>query len=190
MSLAEPQTGPTRIALGGAPPSGVAVRLARDDEHDAAADVLVAAYTHDDDISDDYRRTMRDVGHWAEEHQLWVAVADDGPDRERVVGVVVTPDPGGPPLSPLEHGGELSSRLLATRPDVRGRGVGETLVRHVVALARERGACRVVLNSLPRMTTAHRLYARLGFRRLYERETRVVDTPRGPERLLAFFLDL
>jgi GNAT superfamily N-acetyltransferase len=48
--------------------------------------------------------------------------------------------------------------------------VGEALTRHVIALARERGSHRVVMNSGPEMTGAHALYAKLGFQRLPERE--------------------
>ncbi|MFD6445311.1 GNAT family N-acetyltransferase [Promicromonospora sp. NPDC060204] len=178
---------------GGSAPS-VVVRRVRDDEHRAAAEVLVTAYTHDFDISDGYRQSLGDVSRWASEHEVWVAVpaaeTGSGGGTTRVLGVVVIPALGGPALSQLAQDGELDFRLLATHPDARGGGVGETLVRHVIGLARDRGARRVVLNSGDQMRAAHRLYERLGFGRLYERETRVVETKQGPTRLLAFGLDV
>ncbi|MGW2095298.1 GNAT family N-acetyltransferase [Promicromonospora sukumoe] len=183
-----------RAARPGSGTASVVVRPVRDDEHHAAADVLVSAYTHDFEISDGYRQSLGAVGRWASEHEVWVAVphaeADAGYGTTRVLGVVVTPALGGPALSPLALDGELDFRLLATHPDARGGGVGETLVRHVIALARDRGARRVVMNSGDQMRAAHRLYERLGFQRLYERETRVVETKQGPTRLLAFGLDV
>ncbi|MFI2363485.1 GNAT family N-acetyltransferase [Promicromonospora sp. NPDC019610] len=173
--------------------ASVVVRRVRDDEHRAVAEVLVTAYTHDFEISDSYRHSLGAVSRWASEHEVWVAVpageAGAG-DATRVLGVVVTPALGGPALSALAQDGELDFRLLATHPDARGGGVGETLVRHVIGLARDRGARRVVMNSGDQMRAAHRLYERLGFGRLPERETRVVETKQGPTRLLAFGLDI
>jgi ribosomal protein S18 acetylase RimI-like enzyme len=52
--------------------------------------------------------------------------------------------------------------------------VGEALVRAVIARARELGATRLVMSSSEHMTTAHRLYQRLGFQRLPERDWRPV----------------
>ena len=46
---------------------------------------------------------------------------------------------------------------------VRGRGVGEKLVRRCVELARERGAQVVELQSARHREVANRLYSRLGF---------------------------
>ncbi|MFE7508948.1 GNAT family N-acetyltransferase [Promicromonospora sp. NPDC057488] len=181
----------TVIGTGSSAPS-VVVRRVRDDEHHAAAEVLVTAYSHDFEISDSYRQSLGAVSRWASEHEVWVAVpaGETGGGATRVLGVVVTPALGGPALSQLALDGELDFRLLATHPDARGGGVGETLVRHVIALARDRGARRVVMNSGDQMRAAHRLYERLGFGRLYERETRVVETKQGPTRLLAFGLDV
>jgi hypothetical protein len=54
----------------------------------------------------------------------------------------------------------------------------------MIALAAERGARRVVMNSGPQMRGAHQLYYAMGFTRLTERETRTVDGHDRP--LLAF----
>jgi ribosomal protein S18 acetylase RimI-like enzyme len=160
--------------------SDVLIRLATADEYEAIADLNVAAYSHDYDISDGYRRSLRDVAARAAEHEVWVAV-----DRQtgQLLGSVVTPRPGGH-VSELGLDGELDFRLLAVAPSARRRGIGRLLTEHVIALAAERGATRVVMNSGPNMTGAHQLYYSMGFTRLPERETRIVDGYTQP--LLAF----
>lgn len=46
---------------------------------------------------------------------------------------------------------------------MRGKGIGEELVRHALNMAREAGADGVVLTSNPKREAANRLYQRLGF---------------------------
>jgi RimJ/RimL family protein N-acetyltransferase len=60
----------------------------------------------------------------------------------------------------------------------------------VIAIAAERGSHRVVMNSGPQMTGAHALYAKIGFRRLTERERPLEVEPGRWVDLLAFGLDL
>lgn len=166
-----------------APADGsVTVRLVRQHEIPAVAALTVAAYTNDYEISDGYRAQLADVAPRAHEHQVWVAVdAADG----ALLGTVTTPRPGGS-LSELAQDGELDFRLLGVSPQARGRGIGTLLTAHVVAIARARGARRVVMNSGPQMRPAHLLYEHLGFVRLRERETHLVEG----HPLLAFGLDL
>jgi hypothetical protein len=94
----------------------------------------------------------------------------------QLLGTVVTPRPGGH-VSELGRPGELDFRLLAVAPSARRRGIGRLLVEHSIALAAERGATRVVMNSGPDMTGAHQLYYSMGFTRLTERETRTARCP-------------
>jgi ribosomal protein S18 acetylase RimI-like enzyme len=76
--------------------------------------------------------------------------------------------------------------MLAVAPAARGRGIGHALTRWCVDRAREQGCSRVVLSSLDRMHAAHRLYERMGFRRLPER-----DWFPSPEiSLVSYALDL
>jgi ribosomal protein S18 acetylase RimI-like enzyme len=158
----------------------VLIRLAAPDEYEAIGEVSEAAYSHDYDISDRYRENLRDVGARAAQHEIWVAV-----DRHtgELLGTVMAPRPGSH-VSELAQDGELDFRLLAVAPSARRRGIGRLLVQHMIALAAERGATRVVLNSGPQMTGAHQLYYAMGFTRLTERETRMIEGYTQP--LLAF----
>jgi ribosomal-protein-alanine N-acetyltransferase len=58
--------------------------------------------------------------------------------------------------------------LLATRPRLRGRGVGRALLRSVIAEARTRGACKLHLE-VRAGNDAIRLYTREGFRKVGDR---------------------
>ncbi|MEV8515146.1 GNAT family N-acetyltransferase [Dactylosporangium sp. NPDC051484] len=161
--------------------TGIRIRPVAPSEYEAAAALGEAAYSHDYQISEDYRANIRDVAARAAEHEVWVAV--DAVDA--LLGTVATPRPGRH-IGELARAGELDFRLLAVAPQARRHGVGRLLVVHVIELARQRGAVRVVMNSGPEMTAAHRLYAELGFRRLPDRETRLV----AGRRLYAFGLDI
>jgi GNAT superfamily N-acetyltransferase len=160
--------------------SDVLIRLAAPDEFGAIGELREAAYSYDYEISARYRATLRDVAARGAEQEVWVAL-----DRHtgQLLGTVTVPTPGGH-ISALGQAGELDFRLLAVVPAARRRGTGRVLVEHVIALAAERGATRVVMNSGPQMTGAHQLYYAMGFTRLTERETRTVDGHTRP--LLAF----
>ena len=61
-------------------------------------------------------------------------------------------------------GGEMGVvESVRVRSDLRGRGLGERLMRHVVDLARARGAVRVELTTNAQRDAARRFYERLGF---------------------------
>jgi ribosomal protein S18 acetylase RimI-like enzyme len=48
---------------------------------------------------------------------------------------------------------------------LRGRGIGEALMRRAVDLAREKGAAHISLTSNPLREAANRLYLRMGFKK-------------------------
>lgn len=48
--------------------------------------------------------------------------------------------------------------------ELRGKGIGEALMRHALNVAREAGANGVALTANPRREAANRLYQRLGFK--------------------------
>ncbi|WP_164990468.1 GNAT family N-acetyltransferase [Agromyces albus] len=144
----------------------VRVRLMRDDEAEFVSELVESAYAVDFTLTDDYRASIAAVGERARDHQVWVATdAASG----ALLGTVSTPRPGGA-ISPLARGGELDFRFLGVAAEARRRGIGALLVDHVLLLGRLRGVRRVVLNTGPEMVSAQRLYDRLGFERLHERE--------------------
>ena len=57
----------------------------------------------------------------------------------------------------------LTVEAVQTRADMRGRGIGEAMMRFAVERAREAGARLVQLSSNAARTDAHRFYRRLGF---------------------------
>jgi ribosomal protein S18 acetylase RimI-like enzyme len=61
-------------------------------------------------------------------------------------------------------------RYLAIDPSYRGTGGGRALVEYVIALAQVDGATQLVLHTLPTMTAAICMYARMGFDRLPDRD--------------------
>ena len=167
------------------PSSTVTIRLVEPPEYAEAGRVTAEAYRHSyDGLSEAYLASLADVAGRVSQGEVWVAL-----DGEEIVGTVWTPRPG-ERLSPLAEEGELDFRQLAVAPSARGRGIGESLTRHVLAIARERGATRVVMNSGPEMLGAHALYGKLGFRRLTERENPVEVEPGRFLDLKAFGYDL
>lgn len=57
----------------------------------------------------------------------------------------------------------LTVAAVQTRADMRGRGIGEAMMRYAIEKGRELGACQVKLTSNLARTDAHRFYRRLGF---------------------------
>ncbi|MFD7653177.1 GNAT family N-acetyltransferase [Actinosynnema sp. NPDC059797] len=150
----------------------VVVRPAREDEWPAVGAVTVAAYRadrHIDSHTGGYADVLADARTRARQAELLVAVDEGG----AVLGTVTIARPDSP-YAEVGEAGEIEFRMLAVDPPARGRGVGEALVRAVIARARELGARRLVMSSSEHMAAAHRLYRRLGFHRLPERDWRPV----------------
>jgi GNAT superfamily N-acetyltransferase len=147
--------------------SEVLVRAARPEELPSIGALTVAAYQADGllDANPEYVHELSDAARRAEHAELLVAVDADG----ELLGSVTVVRPGSA-FAEISRDGELEFRMLSTTPAARGRGIGEALTRAVLDRARELGAPRVVLCSLDAMKTAHRLYLRLGFTRLPERD--------------------
>ena len=162
-----------------APP--VSVEPARPGDHARIAELTVGVYVDGGLASPAYTPQLADVAGRATRSEL--LVARDGAGR--VVGsvaLVLDGDFG----EITESGDEAAFRMLVVDPAVRGRGVGELLVRSCLDRARAAGKRRMVLSTDPRMTAAHRLYERLGFTRLPERDW----SPIPGVDLLAYAIDL
>jgi len=65
----------------------------------------------------------------------------------------------------IAHQGAWRAQVEAVRVAraLRGRRIGEAMMRHVIALARERGCDRMQLTTNKARDDAHRFYRRLGF---------------------------
>lgn len=149
--------------------SDVTVRPAVPADYQRIGELTVLAYTTagylDDPGGGEYAALLRDVASRARHAEVLAAVNADGD----VIGsvTVVRPDTQ---YAEVARDGEVEFRMLAVDPAGTRRGVGEALTCAVVDRARALGARRVVLSSLVQMATAHRLYTRLGFSRLPERD--------------------
>jgi len=143
------------------------VRAPEPAELGAVGELTVAAYRVDGFLKANggYARELADAERRAREAQLLVAASNDG----ELLGSVTIVQPG-TPYAEISREGEVEFRMLATHPAARGRGVGEALIHAVLERARELDARQVVMSSLEAMKTAHRLYARIGFTRLPERD--------------------
>jgi ribosomal protein S18 acetylase RimI-like enzyme len=143
----------------------------------------VAAYRDDGQLTEGnpYESLLADVATRAQTGELLVAEQEAG----GVVGAVLFVLPGSR-YAELSGPGEAEFRMLAVDPSAQGRGVGEALARACIARAGELGCRSVVICSRDFAQAAHRLYARLGFDRLPERDW----SPRPGINLLALRLDL
>ncbi|AXK31510.1 N-acetyltransferase [Streptomyces armeniacus] len=152
----------------------ITIRPARVDELDEVGELTAQAYLGDGLLAfgeaDGYLAELRDARRRAEHSEVLVAAERAGPGvRPLVLGAVAFVGDGGQ-YADIAGPGEGEFRMLAVRPEGRGRGAGEALVRECLARARALGLHRVVLSSQPQMAAAHRLYERLGFRRTPERD--------------------
>ena len=158
------------------------IRLAVPGEYDAVGELTVEAYAHDGFVpaGSDYASTLRAVADRAAKAEVWVAV--DGAD---LLGTVTYCPPGSIYREiGLDDEGEF--RMLGVSGRARGLGIGTALTVRCIERSRELGLGRVVMSSATFMTTAHRIYERLGFVRLPERDW----SPITGVDLYAFALDL
>lgn len=159
------------------------LRRARPEDHQRVGEITTTAYVADELIAPGaaYLGFLGDVASRDRDGEVWVATDEEG----RILGGVTFVAPGSP-LCEISRGDEAEMRCLAVDPAARGAGVGEALTRLVVGRAREEGCGALVLCSSTRMLAAHRLYARLGFQPLPERDWSPVEGV----HLLAYTLPL
>jgi ribosomal protein S18 acetylase RimI-like enzyme len=131
---------------------------------------------------DEYVPELRDVERRAAEAVVLAAV--DGATDAPLGCVTYVPDAANAWAEHLRDG-EAGIRMLAVEPAAQGRGVGTALIAACLDRARADGRRAVFLHSLPVMEGAQRIYARLGFRRVPERDWLFPEF-----RLMGFVLDL
>lgn len=150
--------------------SDVTVRAARADEYPLIGELREQAYVGGGVIPEGhaYIPHLRVVSP-PEGAELLVAVDAD----DVVLGTVMVAEHVSR-AAEIAQPGEYEFRMLATSPAARGRGVGQLLINAVFERARELDLPRVVISVADDNTTALRLYQRLGFQRLPERDWRPV----------------
>jgi ribosomal protein S18 acetylase RimI-like enzyme len=150
--------------------TGPVVRPVAAADYAAIARLTVAAYQADGQLSgaDEgrYADVLSDVAARAAVAEVLVAVSGIS---GAVLGSVTFVLPG-TPYAELSGAGEAEFRMLAVDPSAQRTGAGEALVRACVARARELGCSSLLLCTRDFSAPAHRLYTRLGFVRMPERD--------------------
>lgn len=129
----------------------------RPDQHVAVADLTAQVYRGEGFSAAAYEPALRDVASRARSATVLVAELDGV-----VVGAVTVATRGGE-WAEQAAPGEAVIRMLVVAAPARGSGTGEALVRAGLEAARADGCTLVRLSSQEEMTSAHRLYERLGF---------------------------
>ena len=144
------------------------IRAARPDEYDEIGELAVRVYLEEGYTRPGapYLAVLRDAAARAEKAELMVAVDQE----DRILGTVTYAGQGSPYSEHVSSAEDGSFRMLVVDPAVRGRGVGEALVRWCIDRARGSGVRWLRLSTLGAMAAAGRLYLRLGFVRTPERD--------------------
>ena len=121
------------------------------------AELTASVYRGEGLSSADYEPALRAVASRAASATVLVGEVDG-----RLVGAVTVATRGGE-WAEQSLPGEAVIRMLVVGAEARGSGAGEALVRAGLEVAREDGCTLVRLSSQEEMTSAHRLYERLGF---------------------------
>ncbi len=164
-------------------PALPAVRIehAGPDDHDAIAELTVSVYVGGGLAGPDYGVELADVARRAALAELLV-VRDGAGGLVGSVALVLDGDFG----EVTESDDEAAVRMLVVDPAAQGQGIGALLMTECLERARAAGKRRMVLSTSTVMTAAHRLYERLGFTRLPERDW----SPVPGVDLLVYALDL
>ena len=164
----------------------VVIRDAREEDLDAAADIIRAAYAEYSTIWGEhlwleYIRHAADVRSRLDETELIVA------ERAGDLAGTVTFYPEA--SHSREEGwpqGWAGVRLLAVHPDARGARIGRLLMEECVRRARVRGTRALGLHTSEVMAIAKAMYERMGFVRVPSYDF----SPGGGPPVLAYRLDL
>lgn len=138
----------------------LSIREVRDDELDIVASVTVDAYGEyaarmSPDAWSSFAVDIANVRGRMADAQILVAERDG-----KIVGSVTRyPDWRG------AQSGHAAVRMLAVPPEERGSGIGRALMQHAIDLSRREGKQRVILTTVPEMTSVRELVESLGFHR-------------------------
>jgi ribosomal protein S18 acetylase RimI-like enzyme len=148
--------------------SSVTVRPARPADYEPVGQLTLAAYLADGQVAPGhpYGPTLADAAARAAAGELLVA---EDETTGAVIGAVLFVLPG-TRYAELSRPGEAEFRMLAVDPRAQGRGIGEALVRACLDRAARRRCAAVVICTRDVAVAAQRLYARLGFVRLPDRD--------------------
>lgn len=149
--------------------TGLLVRTATPADFAAVARLTVAAYEADGQLKGEhgYAEVLADVTRRATHGEVLVAVDEA---TGEVLGSVTFVLPG-TPYAELSGPGEAEFRMLAVDPAAQGRGAGAALARACVDRAAALGCSAVVICVRAGFAApAHRLYQRMGFVRLPEKD--------------------
>jgi ribosomal protein S18 acetylase RimI-like enzyme len=145
--------------------AALSVEPARADDFARIAELTVRVYVDGGLASEGYATELADVAGRAARAELLVVRNADG----EVVGSVAMVL-SGDFAEVTQSDGEAGFRMLVVDPAAQGRGIGQLLVTACLDRARAAGKRRVVISTGSYMTAAQRLYERMGFHRLPERD--------------------
>ena len=170
------------------------IRVAREVDDLVAAGALTAEAYRADGLIDDgdgYFEELADAPGRARGATLLLAFQPGGDGTQIASGLVgtVTLALAGSAYAEVARPGEAEIRMLAVLPAARRRGIAEALTRAAMLEAVGLGVRAVVLSTFESAHAVHRLYERLGFTRVPDRDWADDDValrayswqlPRGP----------
>ena len=142
------------------------IRDATAEDFDAITDLTLDVYVGGGFVppADPYAARLADIASRADESRVVVAEVNG-----HVVGSIAVAE-AGTPYAEIAEPGELEFRMLAVATAARGLGVGTALVRWVIDLAAAQGCSAVTISTSASMVDARRIYDRLGFVHVAERD--------------------
>jgi len=162
----------------------VTIRPALEPELHQVGELVAAAYLDDGLLAADapYLAQIRDAVGRSQDSVVLVAIDE----TVQVMLGTATWCPVSSSHREVAGIGEGEFRMLGVATNGRGRGVGEMLVQECIFRAQREDLDAVVISTSPQMQAARRIYERLGFERVPDRDWTPV--PNFP--LWAYRLDL
>ncbi|KIO49160.1 GNAT family N-acetyltransferase [Nitrosospira sp. NpAV] len=156
------------------------IRAATENDAATVGELTERAYRADGfPISDKYAARLRDAATRINDATLLVAELD-----ARIVATITLAIHGSP-FSEIAKPDELEVRMLAVSPEERRQGIAEMLMSAAMKHAQSLGVRALVLSTETPMSSAHKLYEKLGFTRQPDR-----DWPVGDYDLFVYTRDL